>query len=89
MASEGSRHVRPRMGWYNSRRVRGGQNFQVDSKAEIKWDYRGNIGMFFNKSKNCLIDLGRVSMSQVWSRLVSVLIQSLILITHNSKAKVI
>ena len=31
------------MGWYDSSRVRGGQDFQVDSKAEIKWDYRGYI----------------------------------------------
>ena len=29
----------PRMGWYDSSWVRGGQNFQVDAKAEIKWVY--------------------------------------------------
>ena len=29
------------MGWYDSSKVRGDQNFQVDSKAEIKVDYRG------------------------------------------------
>ena len=29
------------MVWYM---VRGGQNFQVDSKAEIKLDYRGTSG---------------------------------------------
>ena len=28
----------PKMGWYDSSRVREGQNFQVDSKAEIKLD---------------------------------------------------
>ena len=33
----------PRMGWLDSSRVRGGQDFQVDSKAEIKLDYRGDI----------------------------------------------
>ena len=41
----------PRMGWYDSSRVRGGQNFQVDSKAEIKWDYKGDIREYFNESK--------------------------------------
>ena len=41
----------PRMGWYDSSRVRGGQNFQVDAKAEIKWDYRGDIREYFNESK--------------------------------------
>ena len=41
----------PRMGWYDSSRVRGGQNFQVDSKAEIKLDYRGDIREYFNESK--------------------------------------
>ena len=40
----------PRMGWYDTR-VRGGQNFQVDSKAEIKLDYRGDIREYFNESK--------------------------------------
>ena len=34
----------PRMGWYDLGRVKGGQNFQVDSKAEIKLDYRGTSG---------------------------------------------
>ena len=41
----------PRMGWYDSSRVRGGQNFQVDSKAEIELDYRGDIREYFNESK--------------------------------------
>ena len=41
----------PRMGWYDSSRVRGGQNFQVDSKTEIKLDYRGDIREYFNESK--------------------------------------
>ena len=40
-----------RMGWYDSSRVRGGQNFQVDSKAEIKLDYRGDIKEYFNESE--------------------------------------
>ena len=29
-----------KMGWYDSSKVRGGQDSQVDAKAEIKWDYR-------------------------------------------------
>ena len=45
----------PRIGWYDSRRVLGGQDFQVDSKAEIKWDHRGDhrgdIREYFNESK--------------------------------------
>ena len=41
----------PRMGWYDSSRVWGGQDFQVDAKAEIKWDYRGDIREYFNESK--------------------------------------
>ena len=41
----------PRMGWYDSSRVEGGQNFQVDSKAEIKLDYRGDIREYLNESK--------------------------------------
>ena len=40
-----------RMGWYDSSRVRGGENFKVDAKAEIKLDYRGDIREYFNKSK--------------------------------------
>ena len=39
------------MGWYDSSRVRGGQNFKVDYKAEIKWGYRGDTREFFNESK--------------------------------------
>ena len=39
------------MGWYDSSRVRGSQNFQVDSKAEIKLDYRGDIREYLNESK--------------------------------------
>ena len=31
------------MGWYDSNVVRVGQGFQVDSKSDIKWDYRGDI----------------------------------------------
>ena len=69
----------------------------MDSKAKIKWDYRGDIREYLNsKSKNCLIASGRVSISQVWSRVVSVLIQgglyALLIfssVTHNAKAKVI
>ena len=41
----------PRMGWYDSSRVRGGQNFQVDCKAEIKLDYRGEIREYLNETK--------------------------------------
>ena len=43
----------PRMGWYDSSRVLGGQYLQVDAKAkaEIKWDYRGDIREYFNESK--------------------------------------
>ena len=41
----------PRMGWYDSSRVRGGQDFQVDAKEKIKWDYRGDIREYFNESK--------------------------------------
>ena len=33
----------PRMGWYDLSMARGNQDFQVDFKAEIKWDYRGDI----------------------------------------------
>ena len=41
----------PRIGWYGSSRDRGGQDFQVDSKAKIKWNYRGDIREYFNESK--------------------------------------
>ena len=41
----------PSMGWYDSSRFRGGQDFQVDFKAEIKLDYRGDLRKYFNKSK--------------------------------------
>ena len=41
----------PRMGWYDSYRVGRGQNFQVDAKAEIKWDYRGDMRKYFNETK--------------------------------------
>ena len=41
----------PRMGWFDSSRVRGGQNFKVDSKAEIKLDYMGDIREYFIESK--------------------------------------
>ena len=41
----------PRMGWYDLSRVRGGQDCQVDAKAEIKLDYRGDIREYFNESK--------------------------------------
>ena len=42
-----------RMGGYDSSRVRGSQNFQVDSKAEIKLDYKYkcDIREYFNESK--------------------------------------
>ena len=41
------------MGWYDSSRVRGSQNFQVDSKAEIKLDYKYkcDIREYFKESK--------------------------------------
>ena len=41
----------PRIVCHDLSRVRGGQNFQVDAKAEIKWDYRGDIREYFNESK--------------------------------------
>ena len=41
----------PRMGLYDSSRVRGGQDFQVDAKAEIKWDYRVDIREYINESE--------------------------------------
>ena len=41
----------PKMGWYDSSRVLGGQDVQVDAKAEIKWDYRRDIREYFNESK--------------------------------------
>ena len=44
----------PRMGWYDSSRVWGGQDFQVDAKAEIKWDYRGDISNSHLKGKSHL-----------------------------------
>ena len=40
-----------RMGWYDSSRVRGGKNLQVDSQAEIKLDYMGDIREYFIESK--------------------------------------
>ena len=39
-----------RIGWYDSSRVLGGQDFQVDTEEEIKWDYRGDIKEYFNES---------------------------------------
>ena len=39
------------MGWYDSSRVRGGQNFQVNSKVKIKFDYREDIREYFNNYK--------------------------------------
>ena len=39
-----------RMGWYDSSRIRGGQDFKVDYKADIKGDYRGDIRDYFNES---------------------------------------
>ena len=44
----------PRMGWYDSSlafKESRGQDFQVDTKAEIKWDYRGDIREYFSESK--------------------------------------
>ena len=41
----------PRMGRYDSSRVLGGQDFHVDSQAEIKWGYGGDIREYFNESK--------------------------------------
>ena len=40
------------MGWYDSSMVRGGQNFQVDYKAEIKLDYKWDIREYFKESKD-------------------------------------
>ena len=40
-----------RMGGYDPSSVRGGQKFQVDSKAEIKLDYSGGILEYFSESK--------------------------------------
>ena len=40
----------PRMGWYDSSRVRGGQDFQVDTKVDIKVDFRGDIRKYFKES---------------------------------------
>ena len=34
----------PRMGCYDPSRVRGGQDFKVDYKADIERDYRGTSG---------------------------------------------
>ena len=53
----------------------------MDSKAKIKLDYRGDIRENFNESKR---NSGRVSMSQVWSQVVTVRVQGE-LKTHNSK----
>ena len=39
------------MGWYDLSMAGGGQTFQVDSKAEIKLDYRGDIREYFIESK--------------------------------------
>ena len=40
-----------RMGWYDSSRIRGGQDFKVDFKADIKGDYRGDFREYFKESK--------------------------------------
>ena len=40
----------PGMGWHDSSRVQQGQDFQVDAKTEIKWDYRGDIREYFEES---------------------------------------
>ena len=45
------RKVRDRMGWYDSSRVRGGQDFKVDFKADIKGDYRWDIKEYFREFK--------------------------------------
>ena len=41
------------LGWLCMTRVGSeeGQDFQVDSKAKIKGDYRGDIREYFNESK--------------------------------------
>ena len=43
------------LGWVGMTQVRSKevryQDFQVDAKAEIKWDYRGDIREYFNESK--------------------------------------
>ena len=41
----------PRRGWYDSSRVCKAQDFQVDSKAKVKWDYKVDIREYFNESK--------------------------------------
>ena len=46
LASEGSRHVRWTWDWLVW--LKSCQNFQVESKAEIKLDYRGDIREYFN-----------------------------------------
>ena len=42
------------LGWVGMTQVGSeeeGQDFEVDTKAEIKWDYRGDIREYFNESK--------------------------------------
>ena len=39
------------MDWYESSRVRGGQDFKVDFKADIKGDYRWDIKEYFREFK--------------------------------------
>ena len=39
------------MSWYDSSMVIGVQDFQVDSKAELKLDYMGDIWEYYNESK--------------------------------------
>ena len=36
-------------GWANA--PSGGKDFRVDIKADIKWDYRGDIRKYFKESK--------------------------------------
>ena len=38
------------LGWVGVTQA-GSENFQVDSKAEIKLDYKGDIREYFNESK--------------------------------------
>ena len=39
------------LGWYDLSRVCEAQDFQVDAKAKVKWDYKGDIREYFNESK--------------------------------------
>ena len=40
----------PRMGWYDSSMVRGGLDFKVDFKVDIKRNYMGDIREYLKES---------------------------------------